>query len=298
MIKNVSNFLAVLGLVAALDACDARTPFALDAVEGATSDAIVNGQLDGEDHPAVVLLSMQEPNKALWRCSATMISPTIAVTAGHCTGEGGDAGGTFTGEFDRLRIFTGARIDGGDNDFPNAGPNAYDAIAFYTHPEYTSAAFNRHDVGVVVLAEPGIPFPAGFAFPTLPGQDALDAFHSGDHTRFTSVGYGMQDIKPRQVAVKVRMRATPELLQINVPGDTGDFSLTLSSNPKTGGVCFGDSGGPSFLGDSNVIAGVASFVRNGTCAGQGGVFRLDRASARGFVQSVIDGAPWRDRDPR
>ena len=72
------------------------------------------------------------------------------------------------------------------------------------------------------------------------------------------------------------MVAQPKLNQIN-GGIVGDFSMLLSNNAKTGGTCFGDSGGPNFSGDSNVIAAVTSFGINGNCAGTGGVFRLDRA---------------------
>jgi secreted trypsin-like serine protease len=73
------------------------------------------------------------------------------------------------------------------------------------------------------------------------------------------------------------MVAHPKLLQINVPGATGDFSILLSNNAHTGGTCFGDSGGPNFVGDSNVVGGVTSYGKNGTCAGTGGVYRVDRA---------------------
>jgi secreted trypsin-like serine protease len=75
----------------------------------------------------------------------------------------------------------------------------------------------------------------------------------------------------------VRMLATPHLVQINTPGFTGDFSLLLSNNASTGGTCFGDSGGPNFIGDSNVVGGVTSFGLNGSCGGTGGVYRVDRA---------------------
>ena len=35
--------------------------------------------------------------------------------------------------------------------------------------------------------------------------------------------------------------------------------MLLSNNHSTGGTCFGDSGGPNFLGDSSVVAGVTLF---------------------------------------
>ena len=73
------------------------------------------------------------------------------------------------------------------------------------------------------------------------------------------------------------MVAYPHWIQINVPGFTRDFSLLLSNNPSTRGTCFGDSGGPNFIGNTNVIAGVTSFGLNGNCAGTGGVYRVDRA---------------------
>jgi secreted trypsin-like serine protease len=75
-----------------------------------------------------------------------------------------------------------------------------------------------------------------------------------------------------------------------VPGFTGDFSLLLSNNAHTGGTCFGDSGGPNFLGDSadsNVVAGVTSFGLNGNCAGTGGVFRIDRQDVLDFVNGYL-----------
>ena len=84
------------------------------------------------------------------------------------------------------------------------------------------------------------------------------------------------------------MAATPHLVQINAPGFTGDFSMLLSNNASTGGTCFGDSGGPNFLGSSNVVAGVTSFGINGNCAGTGGVFRMDRPGPLSWVQSFLD----------
>jgi secreted trypsin-like serine protease len=65
-------------------------------------------------------------------------------------------------------------------------------------------------------------------------------------------------------------------VQINT-GFTGDFSLLLSNNAYSGGTCFGDSGGPNFIGNTSVIAGITSYGIDGNCAGTGGVYRLDRS---------------------
>ena len=82
------------------------------------------------------------------------------------------------------------------------------------------------------------------------------------------------------------MYATPKLDQINT-GYTGSFSMLLSNNASTGGTCFGDSGDPNFLGSSNVVAGVTSFGKNGTCGGTGGVFRMDRSDVLAFVSQYL-----------
>ena len=94
-------------------------------------------------------------------------------------------------------------------------------------------------------------------------------------------------------AERARYEASPKLNQINVPGFTGSFSLLLSNNHSTGGTCFGDSGGPNYLGDgtSRVVAGVTSFGVNGNCAGTGGVFRMDRQNVQDFVND-FSAAPY------
>ena len=78
------------------------------------------------------------------------------------------------------------------------------------------------------------------------------------------------------MAIRPRMVATPWLHQIN-GGIIGDFSLLLSNNASSGGTCFGDSGGPNFVGSSNILAGVPSFGLNSTCVVADGLYRVDKA---------------------
>lgn len=63
--------------------------------------------------------------------------------------------------------------------------------------------------------------------------------------------------------------------------------MLLSNNAATGGTCFGDSGGPNFLGESLVVAAVTSYGLNGSCGGTGGVFRMDRADVLEFVAGFM-----------
>ena len=229
--------------------------------------AITDGELDGDGHPYVGLMVAKDiDGNPLWRCSGTLLSPTIYLTAGHCTESPAVS----------AEIWFDADVEAGipGNGYPFSGQVSGTT---YTHPQYDPNAFFLYDLGVVVLdqempmAEYGV----------LPQKDSLDRLarrRGQKNVSFTAVGYGLQRINPVFVeAERVRMVAYPHLIQINAPGFTGDFSLLLSNNHATGGTCFGDSGGPNFLGDSNVIAGVTSFGLNGTCGGTGGVYRIDRA---------------------
>lgn len=84
--------------------------------------------------------------------------------------------------------------------------------------------------------------------PTLDQLDPLATQRGRQDVMFTAVGYGLQKINPVFIEAELtRMVAYPHLIQINVPGFTGDFSILLSNNAHTGGTCFGDSGGPNFL---------------------------------------------------
>lgn len=240
--------------------------------------AVKNGELDGDGHPYVGLMIAQDADgNPLWRCSGTMISPTVYLTAGHCT-EPPAA---------KAAIWFDADVESGipGNGYPFVGDVSGTA---HVHPDYDPAAFFVRDVGVVVLDEPLYLDEYG-ALPELDQLDAMKTKRGKQDTTFTAVGYGLQYINPVFVeAERVRMVATPKLIQINVPGFTGDFSLLLSNNHSTGGTCFGDSGGPNFLGDSNVVAGVTSFGINGNCAGTGGVFRMDRSWSLDWVSSFLD----------
>lgn len=249
--------------------------------------AVTDGELDGDGHPYVVLLLMEVGGKPAFRCSGTLLSPTVLLTAGHCTDD--YPGSPYTG----MRVFTEADVQNGDNNYPYAGPNSVEAVSWAAHPLYETAPFFYHDVGVVILQSPGVILSEYGTLPTVNQLDMLKTRRGLQDVTFTSVGYGLQQSFPSAAAwkehnVKVRMVANPRLLQINVPGFTGDFSLLLSNNANTGGTCFGDSGGPNFLGNSNVVAGVTSFGINGNCAGTGGVFRMDRQNVLDFVNSYLE----------
>jgi secreted trypsin-like serine protease len=268
---------AVLAVTIGLLGCDrSASPTAPRLPYGPSF--ITHGDLDGNAHPAVVLIVMDINKRPAFRCSGTLIAPTVVLTAGHCAGE--------PGEFSGMRIFTESDVENGDNNFPFKGPNTVEAADWHAHPDFTERLFFLHDVGVIRLKK-AVTLPAD-QYGKLPAQDQLDVLQPSSSTVFTAVGYGLQQINPVFVEQElVRMFAEPHLIQINT-GFTGDFSLLLSNNASSGGTCFGDSGGPNYLGSSNVVAGVTSFGLNGTCGGTGGVFRLDRQNVLDFVRQFLN----------
>jgi hypothetical protein len=231
------------------------------------ASAVTNGDLDGENHPYVGLMVGLIDGAPQFRCTGTLISPTLFVTAGHCT-EG----------INEVEIWFDADVESGipGNGYPSTGDVSGTP---FVSPDYVPAAFFVNDLGVVELNQP-VDLAGGYAQLVAEAGvlDAMKTRRGRQNQDFTAVGYGLQLINPVFIEAElVRMVATPHLIQINTQGFTGDFSMMLSNNHSTGGTCFGDSGGPNFIGDTNVIGGVTSFGINGNCAGTGGVYRLDRA---------------------
>jgi len=152
--------------------------------------AVTDGKPDGNSHPAVVLLLMEVGGVPAFRCSGTLLSPTVLVTAGHCTNA--FPGAPYTG----MRVFTESDVEAGigvTNNYPFAGPNAVEAVSWSAHPLYEAAPFVVHDVGVVILKAPGVVLPQ-FQYGVLPTVNQLDALKTQRGLKdltFTAVGYGL-----------------------------------------------------------------------------------------------------------
>jgi hypothetical protein len=254
----------------------ALAPAMVLALSAPAAHAITDGDLDGKGHPYVGLMVAQDAKGTpMWRCSGTLLSPTIFLTAGHCT-EAPAA---------HIEIWFDADVESGipENGYPFDGDAGGTP---HTHPNYNPDAFFLFDLGVVVLDNP-VKMKRYGALPQLDVLDKLATQRGLQDVTFTAVGYGLQEINPVFIEQeRVRMVAYPHLIQINT-GFTGDFSVLLSNNHSTGGTCFGDSGGPNFIDKSNVVGGVTSFGINGNCAGTGGVYRVDRADDLDWLHSAF-----------
>src|SRR5829696_1253849 len=160
--------------------------------------AITGGEPDGNLHPNVGLILFYT-EEGRFRCSATLISPTVLITAAHCTA---DTIGSTLVTFDSVIA----------EQPPSGFPVAADPESGYTDAEITAAGYlsgtalahpdysnftdlaNWNDVGVIVLDEPV----TGITPATLAPENYLDQFAQPtlQRTIFEVVGYGTEVRKP------------------------------------------------------------------------------------------------------
>ena len=151
---------------------------------------------------------------------------------------------------------------------------------WHADPAFTQAQSDPHDLAVVVLdrAVNGIT-PA-----QLPKAGSLSGLKN--KTTFTSVGYGAQSVTidhgPTFHYADVRYVATGSLNAVTPSW------LRISMNPAKGdgGTCYGDSGGPNFLGDTNVLA-ATTVTGDFMCRATNVDYRLDTVSARTFLGQFV-----------
>jgi V8-like Glu-specific endopeptidase len=229
----------------------------------APAGAITNGVPDGNRHPNVggLVSPTQYPDGTWLYCSGTLISPTVFLTAAHCAEDGERVGVTFDTAYE-------------------AGDKVYYGT-FHADPLYGQSQSDPHDIAVVVF-DRAI---KGIAPARLPTAGSLSNL-SGSQ-QFTSVGYGAYEVTNQPGGHQylyndVRMMGTGTLNSINKAW------LRISGNPSTGNsnTCYGDSGGPNFLGTTNVIAAI-TITGDAVCRSTNVTYRLDTESARAFLGQFV-----------
>lgn len=267
---NLRRAMTVLGLTTAMVSGTALA-----------ASAITGGQSDGDAHPNVAIIAYYDAN-GRQRCTATLVSPTVLVTAAHCAD--GALGATAV-SFSSVIAQSPA----------DSLPPAQDPTAGYTSSEIAADGWlsgqahadpayshftdkdNWNDVGVVVLDQPV----TGIAPATIAPVGYLDQFTPNilNQTLFTAVGYGVEmgqassgPQNPTPISYPILRRVADE------PGQKLMTQiLQVNGNPNdpfgTGGTCFGDSGGPSFNGGYQVT--VTSYSLTNDCRYIAGFQRLD-----------------------
>jgi hypothetical protein len=263
------------------------------AVVAPPASAVTGGEPDGNRHPNVGLI-LYYTEDGRFRCSATLISPTVLLTAAHCTdGVLGSVLVTFDSviaEEPPSGFPVAADPTEGYTDEELAAAGYLSGTA-YTHPEYSGFTdlANWNDVGVVVLdepvtgIEPAVLAPLGyldqFSQPTLQG------------TVFEVVGYGTEVRKPEAGPQKPQPMTYPLIRRYTTsPGQKlTPQILQLNSNPNDvrggGGTCFGDSGGPVFL--NGYLVAVTSYVYTSNCRYLSGFQRVDIEVAQDWIDEFV-----------
>jgi hypothetical protein len=264
------------------------------AFVGSASAITGNPVPTGDNYNYVVNLAFYDASGAyLWRCTGTLLSPTVVLTAGHCTfgatsatlwaDEGPIEDGNYP--FDPVESRPPCT---GYTGYPCTG---YDATGTpYTYPCYDDyASFpNTCDVGIVVLDQP-IERDTYGQLPEAGFLDSLATQRGLQDITFTLVGYGLQSVKPVESALRERFMTTAQLVTTRSNWTNG-VSVQLSQNPGRGmgGTCFGDSGGPAFYDATTTIVAITSYGPNANCAGAGRYNRNDQPDLLAWNEGFLN----------
>jgi hypothetical protein len=218
----------------------------------------VNGDLDGNAHPNVGVMLVQDADGEIFEfCGGVLISPTVFLTNYNCPGAVAFAqsiGGRAVITFEPVLPW------------PPEGSEFLTVQAGYIHPD-ANPKKGSNLYGIAVLARP-VPGITPAELPTLQQLASIDKTQP-----LTVVGYGDNSRRSATVTIQAIFPGTIQLL--NNANATGQ-----------GGAC-GDGGSPYFLGDSNVAVAVAD-GETGRCNAISWAFRNDTETARSFFDDFVE----------
>lgn len=261
----------------------------------APAGAITGNWVEDHEHPFVGLVVFyDEAGEFSHRCSGSLLTSTVFLTAGHCTDGVQEARVYFQQD-------AGANFDPATGVDPVSGypetcaPGTL-GIVCATSDELYNFGFadfagfpDTKDVGLVILDQPitlgeyGVLAVAG-------SLDRLATRRGLQETTFTASGYGLTEVSPVKVtSFRERLMAQAKLTNLG-SALTDGFNLQTNGNGKgRGGTCSGDSGGPVFSGgfESNVIVAVTSFGLNEWCRGTDFAYRTDQQQVIDWIAEVV-----------
>ena len=266
-------------------------------ITGSTATAISGNFVEDTEHPFVGLVAFyDEDGVFLHRCSGSLLTPIVFLTAGHCT----DAATTARVYFQQD---AGANYDPETELDPVTGyPDSCakgtrdvcvtsDELYNYGFDDFAGFPNNR-DAGLVILDRPIHILEHG-VLATAGSLDELAARVGKHNVTVTISGYGVTRTNPsgrHELSFRERLMAKSTLINLTNALTSG-YNVQVSANPGggRGGLCFGDSGNPIFSGgfESNVIVGVNSFVNSWTCGGVGFAYRTDTRAVIAWILRTV-----------
>jgi hypothetical protein len=250
------------------------------------ASAITFGEPDGGKHPNVGMLWAELPNDGPFVpvCSGTKVPAAvdydIYLTAAHCL-VWAPEGTTWFVTFDE------ETMDYSVNP-PVVIASFIEAEGAVYHPGYGHDMADLHDLGVVLLPLDSTGDIDAAELPYKGQLDEMKAGHALKGQEFVAVGYG---------GTRQDKTGGPQAIYYE---DSRQFSvgtynaltknwLKISMNPATddGGTCYGDSGGPHFLGDSSLLVSI-TVTGDIPCRATDVTYRLDTESARSFLSDFVD----------
>jgi hypothetical protein len=261
------------------------------------------------EHEYVGLVAFyDEDGTFLHRCTGSLLSPEVFLTAGHCVAAD-----------DEGNVAASARIwfeqDAGADYDPVTGTPAtsgYPVTGGVTATQLYNYGFTdlstipeTRDAGLIVLEDGALEavYPEIDTFADLAPVGTADRLGTGIDAVVEVSGYGVTRTVGKNgrhtVSYRERLKGNSFVIS-NRNQNTAGYNLQLASNPGGGrvGTCFGDSGGPILVGDSDTVVAVNSWVKNWSCAGQGFAYRVDTVEVQAWMESVL--APlglWDDVAP-
>lgn len=251
------------------------------------ASAITYGEPDNGRHPNVGMMLVETEEGFFQFCSGTLIAADVFLTAAHC-----EPGDQIRGH-DVLAVYitfddTYQLADAEPPIFIDPTTLTLFEGTFVGHEDFGQPQSSPADIAVILLDEsPGIE-PA--ELPELGLLDELEAEHALRDQVFTNVGYGSLEPEigggsPAFGDSFMRMLSTSSFNALT------KHWLRLSQNPSTGdsGTCYGDSGGPQFLGgpESNLIVSI-TVTGDSMCRATNTTYRLDTEEAQTFLSRFVD----------
>ena len=268
-------------------------------VLGAVPAGAVTGNYVADNvHPYVGLIAFYDKDDVFThRCSGSLLTPTVFLTAGHCT----DATTGATHARLWFQQDAGAAFDG-TNPAPSGYPVSSDVTASHLYNFGFSDSLplpDLHDVGIVILDRPIVVGDEGYAggFASLASVGSLDRLatkRGRQDVTFTASGYGLSLSNPvKTLSFRSRLMATEQLINLQSHLTDG-FNIQTTANPGNGkgGTCGGDSGGPLLYGSTDTIVAVNSFGLNQWCRGNDFMYRIDQATVQAWIRATIGEAQW------